>query len=771
MGSVLVDWPVAPLAHVNAARFSYGCTARTATRARGRRPPSIEAGLLEPSDWSAAAITADVPDENPERPVRFRRTFEVADGLAWPASTSPRSADLRAESTATPVGDDVLAPGWTSYRHRLRYHTYDVTDLLRAGRERIGADGRRRLVPRPLGFGRQARRLRRPTRAVAQLEIVTRRDRRIVVTDGVVARRHRARSSRASLYDGETLRRAARAAGLVDGRASTTPTGRRSRRSSATAGTLVAPTGPPVRRIEDARAGRDHHVAVRARRSSTSARTSSGRLRFRSTARPARTITLRHAEVLEHGELARGRCATRRPPTATPCAAAARDVGAAFTFHGFRYAEVDGWPGELDPGDIDGRRLPLRHGAHRLVRLLRPARRTGCTRTSSGACAATSSTSRPTARSATSASAGPATSRCSPRPPLPLRLSPASSPPGWRTSRPSRRELGGVPVYVPCVAELDPLRRWPSRPPAGATPRSIVPWVLYQRYRRRRHARAGSSTSMRAWVDQVARAAGDGRVWDTGFQFGDWLDPQRPARPTRRGAHRRRPRGHRLPRPLGRAASAAPPTSSAERDDAARYGDARRPRSPRRSTGEYVTPDRPAGRATRQTAYALALAFDLLPRPRSSGSAPARRLAELVRGDGYRIGTGFVGTPLVCDALCATPATSTTAYRLLLQRRVPVVALPGDDGRDDDLGALGQHAARRHDQPRRDDLVQPLRPRRGRRLAAPRRVAGLAPGRPGLPATTHRAAPRRRADPRRARTRRPTAGSPWPGAATGMSST
>src|SRR3712207_9016345 len=37
-----------------------------------------------------------------------------------------------------------------------------------------------------------------------------------------------------------------------------------------------------------------------------------------------------------------------------------------------------------------------------------------------------------------------------------------------------------------------------------------------------------------------------------------------------------------------------------------------------------------------------------------------------------------------------------------------------------DLGALGLDAARRHDQPRPDDVVQPLRLRRDRGLAAPR---------------------------------------------------
>ena len=37
------------------------------------------------------------------------------------------------------VGDHVMAPGWTSYRHRLRYQTFDVTSLLREGRNALGA--------------------------------------------------------------------------------------------------------------------------------------------------------------------------------------------------------------------------------------------------------------------------------------------------------------------------------------------------------------------------------------------------------------------------------------------------------------------------------------------------------------------------------------------------------------------------------------------------------------------------------------------------------
>ena len=37
------------------------------------------------------------------------------------------------------IGDHVLAPGWTSYDHRLRYQTFDVTHLLHPGPNVLGA--------------------------------------------------------------------------------------------------------------------------------------------------------------------------------------------------------------------------------------------------------------------------------------------------------------------------------------------------------------------------------------------------------------------------------------------------------------------------------------------------------------------------------------------------------------------------------------------------------------------------------------------------------
>lgn len=52
------------------------------------------------------------------------------------------------------------------------------------------------------------------------------------------------------------------------------------------------------------------------------------------------------------------------------------------------------------------------------------------------------------------------------------------------------------------------------------------------------------------------------------------------------------------------------------------------------------------------------------------GRGAGELLAELVRESGYHIRTGFVGTPLICDALCRS-GHHMTAYRLLMQQECP----------------------------------------------------------------------------------------------------
>jgi alpha-L-rhamnosidase len=80
---------------------------------------------------------------------------------------------------------------------------------------------------------------------------------------------------------------------------------------------------------------------------------------------------------------------------------------------------------------------------------------------------------------------------------------------------------------------------------------------------------------------------------------------------------------------------------------------------------------RPNGRLTSdsQTAYALTTVFDLWP-DEESKTAGTARLAELVRKSGGAIATGFVGTPLVCDALTLGGYLA-EAYQLLEHTECP----------------------------------------------------------------------------------------------------
>jgi len=171
---------------------------------------------------------------------------------------------------------------------------------------------------------------------------------------------------------------------------------------------------------------------------------------------------------------------------------------------------------------------------------------------------------------------------------------------------------------------------------------------------------------MSSWVDAVAAIAGENYLWDEGFQFGDWLDP---AAPADRPAQARTPPYLVATAYFARSAELVGQAAGVlgRADDEARYLGLTA--AVRAAFGaEYVTP---AGRllSDSATAYALALCFALLPDANQRQHA-GRRLAELARASGYHISTGFVGTPLICDALCSAGEYD-AAYRLLLQRDCP----------------------------------------------------------------------------------------------------
>ena len=171
---------------------------------------------------------------------------------------------------------------------------------------------------------------------------------------------------------------------------------------------------------------------------------------------------------------------------------------------------------------------------------------------------------------------------------------------------------------------------------------------------------------MRAWVDRVVGLAGPDRLWSGGFQYGDWLDPTAPPEePSRAKADPDVVATAHLARSAWILAESA--RLLGRDDEAEKYRIlAEEVRSA--FVRAFVTP---SGRifSDAQTVYALAIEWDLLPTAHQREEA-GRRLADLVRTAGFRIATGFVGTPLVCDALTSTGHVD-VAYRLLLQTQCP----------------------------------------------------------------------------------------------------
>jgi alpha-L-rhamnosidase len=219
-----------------------------------------------------------------------------------------------------------------------------------------------------------------------------------------------------------------------------------------------------------------------------------------------------------------------------------------------------------------------------------------------------------------------------------------------------QRPDGSVPWVVPDVLGSD-------APAAGWGDAAVlVPWVLYERTGDRALL-SRAVPSMRAWVERVRALAGPSCLWTGGFQFGDWLDPSAPSN----APHDVQADPDvvatayfaRSAEILARALEAVGEDATEYRDLAAQVRDA--------FVREYVTA---GGRILSDcpTVYALALAWSLL--PDALRGRAGDRLADLVRLAGFRISTGFLGTPVICDALTISGHVD-VAYRLLLQTGCP----------------------------------------------------------------------------------------------------
>ncbi len=361
----------------------------------------------------------------------------------------------------------------------------------------------------------------------------------------------------------------------------------------------------------------------------------------------------------------------------------------------------------------DGRGRAHRPAPHRLVRAAATSGSTGCTRRSSGRCAATSARSRPTARSA-SAPAGPVTGRSSRRPRPTSTTCSASPARGCATSRSTSGPTAAWPNMSPC-------------PPAEGFDGPVgLPQRLGRLGRRRGQRPLGPLPGLR-------RRLAAARDLGVGERLGRLRRAGRPRQRTPSGSGGRATRSRRRTRstcgtadstgasgssPASRSPTSAPssvptsprwrrPTCTARRATLARIGEligARRGDGRRAyQRDRRAAPARPgrpssSGRTARsrvrtQAAHVRALAFDLVPRRAAATRSPTRLV------DARRRGRRAPDDRLPVDR----PAAADAGRRRPHRHGVPAAAaghraVVADDDRPrrhDDVGALERRRRRR----------------------------------------------------------------------------
>ncbi len=316
-----------------------------------------KAGALT-TGWEAARTPAYDLEWRPTAPQGsrlLRRRFELPAAPTRAMLTITALGGYEAEINGLRVGDARLAPENSDFRRRLLVQQYDVTALLQAGANAIGAlvgDGF--YASEAIGRGRypfgEA-----PRRLWAQLDITLPGGQQQVITTDEAWRTAAGPVTFAEIYHGETH----------DARLEQPGWSTPGFDDSAWESAWPAPTppcalhlqeSPPIRAVMTLAPqritrlpGGDHVIDF--------GQNFAGWCRIHVQGEAGHTVTLRFAELLgEDGQvdmrnLRAARCTDRYTLRGTP---GGESWEPRFTYHGFRYVQVSGWPGELRSYDMAG---------------------------------------------------------------------------------------------------------------------------------------------------------------------------------------------------------------------------------------------------------------------------------------------------------------------------------------------------------------------------------------------------------------------------------
>jgi alpha-L-rhamnosidase len=319
--------------------------------------PDIDSLTVKMDDpaWPGATVLAPYLAQPPKYcdntigPGRYlRKTFIAAKPITKARLYATALGVYETLINGKPVGDDLLAPGWTDYTKRVMVQTYDVTKLMQPGTNVVGAVLADGWYAGRLGWMGSAQYGTRPV-FDGQLEFThTDGSTEVVATD---------KSWKAG--PGQIVGSDEQWGEIIDARA-----GANWAESSFDASAWKDPVveehsvalepqcGPPVRRLLELAPQRIVH------RGDAwvidFGQNLVGHIRLQARGPAGTTVTVRHSEMLNaDGSLYTENLRTALATDTFRLGGIGRETFEPhFTFHGFRYAEIRGYPGRLKPGDV-----------------------------------------------------------------------------------------------------------------------------------------------------------------------------------------------------------------------------------------------------------------------------------------------------------------------------------------------------------------------------------------------------------------------------------
>ncbi|WP_345802985.1 family 78 glycoside hydrolase catalytic domain [Microbacterium sp. AZCO] len=395
-----------------------------------------------------------------------------------------------------------------------------------------------------------------------------------------------------------------------------------------------------------------------------------GWVRLRARGARGAAVMLRHAEALDEGELAIRPLRSAEATDVFVLSGGDDEFEPTLTFHGFRYVEVTGYPRAITSDDLEAivvhsdlRRTGRFSCSSDLVNRL--VENSVWSQRGNFLSLPTDCPQRDERLGWTGDIAVYAATACT-------QFDVADFLHDWLldlAAETAHADGRAVPAVVPDVLKFGPgggphlMRDLPTAIWGDAA--VWVPQALWHAYGDRDRL-AEHYPAMTLHLESVIAQLSPTGLWDRGFQWGDWLDPDAPPEdPGRAKADAGLVATACLVRSADFAAEAA--RILGHEEDRIRWENLAadtRAAFMRRfvdASSARLTSDAP-------TSYALAIVFGVL-----EGEAlleAGDRLAQLVRDSGFVVTTGFAGTPYVTWALSETGHVD-EAYRLLLQTECP----------------------------------------------------------------------------------------------------